>query len=454
MKSFLWLFCLLFLVSGCASKRYTKKASKFEDAGLYKDASEYYYEAVKRKDSNVEAKLGLLKNGQITLDQKVSVFLDYYKQGDFKQAMYKYLDADAYYEKIKAVNVELNFPNEYDAYFEESKNNYLSSKYIEGIEFLNREDFSSALAVFTEIKNVDIEYKDVYEKYIIAKYEPKYRQAIVLLENDKYRQAYYTFDYILNNVNEYKQAQAYKEEAKERGTLGILVTGFSATEKQNLNGSRYITSVIQAKLGELNNPFIKLIDPLTLNASIYKNRKVVDMQAANLAGIHLILSGQLLEYVAIDNKLKKTPQKGYIKEIIKLKDEEGVESESIKYHKAEYMEYEANSNSSLNLNYKVTSTTNSEVIISKNFSQTRTDEIHYAIFSGEDATLVPGNWKYKDRKSAEDVVKDNKKDVRELQGLLDARQKLKSASEMLDDLVKQSAEIIVNKIDNYNPEEK
>ena len=59
MKYFLWFLCVLFMASGCASKRYTKKASKFEEAGLYKDAAKYYYEAVKRKDRNVQAKLNL-----------------------------------------------------------------------------------------------------------------------------------------------------------------------------------------------------------------------------------------------------------------------------------------------------------------------------------------------------------------------------------------------------------
>lgn len=455
MKHFLFVFCLVFLISGCASKRYTKKASKFEDAGLYKDASEYYYEAVKRKDSNVDAKLGLRKNGQITLDNKLSVFLDYYQQGNYKQAMYMYLSADAYYEKIKAVNVELNFPEEYLVYYDESKNSYLGDKYIEGIEFLNREDFSSALAIFTEIKNVDIDYKDVYEKYIISKYEPKYRSAIILLEREHFRQAYYAFDNIIKHTtNGYKQAVAYRDDAKEKGTLAILVTNFRAANKRNLENAKYISSLIEGELDELDNPFLKLIDLSALNSSIITSRGAVNMQAANLAGIHLVLTGQLVDYTAIESKLKKTPKKGYIKEVIKLENKDGVESESITYHKTEYMEYEATSESGLSLNYKVISTANNDILISNSFSRTRSDDIHYAIFSGENDKLVPGNWKYKDTKTVEDVIKDDKKEVRELQNLLGARQVPKSASVMLDELVQQSVRIITNKIDSYNPEKK
>ena len=96
MKNILFDFHVLLLVSGCASKRFTKQAAKFEQAGLYEDAAEYYYEAVKRKDSNVEAKLGLRKNGQITLENKLSAFMTAYNGADYQEAVYKYKDAESY----------------------------------------------------------------------------------------------------------------------------------------------------------------------------------------------------------------------------------------------------------------------------------------------------------------------------------------------------------------------
>lgn len=454
MKHFLWFFCLLFLMSGCASKRYTKKASKFEDAGLYKDASDYYYEAVKRKDSNVEAKLGLRKNGQITLDNKLDNFQEYYNQGNNKQAVYMYLNAEAYYEKIKAVGVELGFPEKYHSYYIESKNNFLGDKYIHGMDLLNREEFSLALSVFTEIKNIDENYKDIKEKYITAKFEPKYREAIDLIDNGHYRQAYYTFDYILKNTNDYKQAQAYKDDALEKGTLAILVTEFTFTRKQNQVGANYITSLIGTKLSELNNPFLKLIDPATLDVAIYKSRGVLDMRAANLAGIHAVLSGEIIEYVSVKGKLLKTSKKGYIKEVIKLKNDAGVESESITYHKTEYMEYQAKNKARLNLNYKLVSTSNKEILVTNSFNRNKTDEVHYAIFEGEKEKLVPGNWKFKDSKSIEDIVKDDKKEVRKLQRLLDARQEIKPSANLRAELINQAISAIVSRVDKYNPENK
>lgn len=452
MKYFLWFILLLFLAAGCASKKYTKKAAKFEEAGLYNDAAEYYYEAVKRKDSNVDAKLGLRKNGQMKLDKTLAGFYDYYKQGDYKQAVYHYLNAESYRDKVNAVGVELTFPEQYKTYYEEAKSDYLSKKYIQGIEMLDREDFSGALAIFTEIKNVDENYKDVQEKYIVARYEPKYREAIDLIETGHYRKAYYTFDYVLKWAGDYKQANVYKEEAREKGTFAILVTDITYTNRQFGTGANYITTKIKEDLGRLDNPFLKLIDPVILDVAIYTPTGKLDMQAANLAGIHAVFSGQLLDYATSESKLKKIPKKGYIKEVIKLKNDAGVETETVTYHKTEYMEYEAKNEARLSLNYNLVSTAGSEVLLSNNFSRNKGDEIHYAIFEGEKDKLVPGNWKYKDSKSPEDIIKDEKKDVRQLQQLLKAKQSITPAANLLGDLINQAVGNISDNIDKYNPE--
>jgi len=152
MKYLVRILCILILTTGCASKRYTRKASKFEDAGLYKDAAACYYEAVKRKDSNVDAKLGLHKTGQMTLDEKLGKFLDYYKQSNYNGAVYSFLDAEVYYEKIKAVGVDLSFHEAYRIYFQEAKSDYLGKRYMEANELLNRDDFSGALIIYSELR--------------------------------------------------------------------------------------------------------------------------------------------------------------------------------------------------------------------------------------------------------------------------------------------------------------
>lgn len=452
MKKILFLLSIIFLVAGCASKRYTKKGEKFEEVGLYEDAANNYYEAVKRKDSNVDAKLGLRKNGQIILDQKLNDFLDSYKQRDFDKAVYEYIDAENYNDKLKKVGVKLSFPDTYKAYYEEAKSDYLAKKYIDGQEKLNREEFSAALSVFTEIKSIDENYKDAKEKFIIAKYEPKYRAANQYLETAYYRKAYYEFDAILSGAGDYKQSNSLKEEAREKGTITILVTEFTSTSRYFSEAAGQITTRTQGSISHLDNPFIQIIDPATLNSSIYNEGKI-DMQVANLAGIDVVLSGILSEYRKKTGKLIETPKRGYLKEVVKVKTESGEEVEKVSYHKTNYSEFQAKNSASINLSYKVASTKNSEVLIGDIYDRTKTDEIHYAVFEGDKKKLVPGYWKYKKGKSEEDEIKDNKKDVRDLKQLLDASRKIDSADQILDKLVTAAIGEITSKIDHYNPED-
>jgi len=452
MKRIIFLLCIVFLVAGCASKRYTKKGKKFEEAGLYEDAANNYYEAVYRKSSNVDAKLGLHKTGQITLDHKLTEFMNSYKQGNYDKAVYEYLDSEKYYKKLKKVGVKLSFPENYKAYYEEAKSDYLGQKYIEGLEKLNREEFSAALSVFSEIKSIDENYKDIKEKYIIAKYEPKYREGIQYLESAYYRKAYYEFERIQNGAGDYKQVFSLKEEAREKATISILIIDFKASSRYTTDAAASITTKLKGAVGNLDNPFIQLIDEASIESSIYNNGEI-DMQVANLSGIDVVLSGRLMVYNKKTGKLIETPQRGYLKEVYKVRNEAGEETEKVTYHKTNYSEFKAKNSASVKLNYKMVSTKNSEVLMSDDLSRQKTDAIHYAMFDGDKKKLIPGYWKYKKGNSDEDVIEDNKSDVRALKRLLDADRKIQSANSLMGQLLTKTVKELSSKVDKYNPED-
>ena len=79
--------------------------------------------------------------------------------------------------------------------------------------------------------------------------------------------------------------------------------------------------------------------------------------------------------------------------------------------------------------------------------------MHYATFSGEKNKLVPGYWKSLDRKSPEDVIKDNSRDVGNLRDLLNNKQEMKSTSELLNEAYNQAVQQIYKKVTSYNPEQ-
>ncbi len=452
MKKTLLLLSIILLVAGCASKRYTKKAAKFEEAGLYEDAAEYYYQAVKKKDSNVDAKLGLRKTGQITLDRKLADFTQAYKQTDYKKAVYNYLEAEKYYNKVKQVKVELDFPEYYKEYYEEAKGDYLNKKYADGVDKLNREDFGAALTVFEEIRMIDAGYKDVKDLYITAKYEPMYRDANQYLDNGMYRKAYYTFETIINGAGNYKQSVALKNEAQEKGTISVLVTDLTYSSYNYRDVSNKITSGINSELSQLNNPFLKTIDPASLDVNIYENGQM-NMKAANLAGIDAVLTGAVTRARANKGRLIKEEKKGYIKEVTKTKNAEGEEIEKVKYYKTTYYEYKQINRASLSMSFKLISTENNSVLVTDVFNKNNADNMHYAEYKGDKNKLIPGYWKYKNRDTKEDVKDDNKNDIRKLQNLLKADKKIKPAQDLLNELIDQSVKNATSVINKYNPEQ-
>jgi tetratricopeptide (TPR) repeat protein len=451
MKNFCLIISVLLLVTGCASKRFAKQASKFEQAGLYEDAAEYYYKAVKKKDSNVEAKLGLRRNGQIGLDNKLANFLTAYNGADYEKAVSEYQNADIYYRKIKQLGVDLNFPDTYRTYYQEAKDDYLNKKYIDGLDKLSRDEFTAARLVFEEIINIDPSYKDAKEKYTIAKAEPKYREANNLLENGLYRKAYYKFAEISNIAKDYKQTTILKEEALEKGTITILVTDFTCVKAIQPETSKLITNKVRAQLQELNNPFIKIMDPSSVSPGIFDKGKI-NLQAANLVGIKAVIYGNIAEIVRTEGKLNKTMRKGYLKEVYKVKDESGNEVEKIKWHKTEYTEFDMENYARLNMSFKMVSTADGEICTSDSYNLSNSDKLHYAKFEGEKKNLVPGYWKNKDTNSPEDVIKNNPGDINALKQLLNAQQTIKTTAVLLDELIDRAINGISNKVDKYNPE--
>lgn len=452
MRNVCLMISILFLLTGCASKRFTKQAARFEQAGLYEDAANYYYEAVKRKDTNVEAKLGLRKNGQLTLEEKLADFMKAYNGANSQDAVYTFKEAESYYSKLKAVGIELNFPDSYHAYYDEAKGDFLNKKYADGLDKLNREDFSGARKVFDEIIKIDPNYKDVKEKNTIARYEPLYREAGQMLENGLYRKAYYKFNEILTGTGGYKQSDVLKEEALKKGTITIFINDFTATKNLTSEVSNAITAKVKSRINTSRNPFVRIIDQ-PANNNIYEKGKI-NLQAANLAGIKAVLSGNINEMIRIDGNLFKTVRRGFRKEVLKEKNEAGQEIEKIIWHKIEYTEFEIENKSKLSLYYKLVSTENGMVLLGDVITINKSDKAHYAKYDGEKKNLVPGYWKYKDQNSPEDVIKNNQGDINDLKNLFSARQTVKTTSALAGELMDEGTERIAQKVENYNPESK
>jgi hypothetical protein len=239
---------------GCASNRLTRKGVKMEQAGIYDHAADYYYQAYLKKNTNIEARLGLQRTGQMVLDRKLSDFNKAYNQGKNEEAVYHYLESEKYYNKIKNTGIDLNFPSYYTDYYNEVKDIYLDDKYIEALNLLQAEKFNQAENILREIVELQPNYKDAAEQLKIAIYEPLYRQSMQDMEIGKYRSAYYGFDNIVSKFGDYKESIDLRAECLEKAIVNITI----APIEIKVNNT-YLASTLESKIiseiKTLGNPF-------------------------------------------------------------------------------------------------------------------------------------------------------------------------------------------------------
>ncbi|MGC9330739.1 MAG: hypothetical protein ACP5DZ_02545 [Bacteroidales bacterium] len=443
----LLIFVLLsVIVLSCAHKRLTKKASDYEQQGMYAEASELYYQSVLKKNDYIDARTGLKRTGQRVVDDKFSKFTEAYHQGNNKEAVYYYLEARDFEAKVNSVGIELSIPPYYEEYYNEVKSNYLDDKYFEGEKCLNNEDFSKAESVYREIVEIDENYKDSREKLNIAIYEPKYRQAVDYMGNGKYRSAYYLFDEIIRNYCDYKESSDLRREALNKATIKIGVEDFSNSSTNQTIDEQLKTRIIQA-INQTDNPFIKVVEYTSNKSRISGSTQSMSIKP------DAVLKGNILSYNYDMGRLQKDNKRGYLKIVTTYKDSEGNTKTKTRYEKVTYEEYRMSRGVHINFDISLVNTKTNEIVFSKNFNLKNIDNIHYAQYDGKGKDLVPGYWKYKNIDSNEDVIKDNHRDISALQSLLSARTKIKTHDALANELIDDITGRIVEQVNNYNPEQ-
>lgn len=453
MKKILLILFVALIAFACASKRYAKKAKELEKAGLYIDAAEMYYKSASANKENVDAMIGLRKNGQLALDKKISVFESDYRNRNVKEAVYSYNTALTYLQKIKAVGVELDIPASSAQYYKEVKEDYLDQRYNEAISAVDREDFSNALSIFEEIKSFDKDYKDVNSQIIIVRYEPLYRKAYEALKSEKYRIAYYDFETILKGASgHYKEADVLKNEAQEKAMITIAVLPFDSpslySAQLNNFGNKLISSI-----KSFNSPFISFKDfnIAKANSSSYIGNGI-DIQAARAAGIKAVLLGKITNYNEYNGRLKSSEKKVYLEKTRSVKDKDGKSKTEKYYTKDIYVEYSKVNSVEFSLEYQLISTETGAIITADTYNKQSKDEVIFAEYKGPIKDLVPGYWKSIKSDSKEDKVYDDYSSKRKLQELFNSRKNINSISKISDDLQNDIASSIAKTIVKYNPE--
>lgn len=445
------------LGTSCASKKYAKKGAKYEAAGMYEMAAESYFKSLQANRDNIDARIGLKKNGQRLLDQKVLAVHNAYDAGDDKKTVYTYLDAKGYQDMVASLGVELAMTERTPELFKDAKAKYVEKIYNEAQLLLEDERFKQSEELLAEVKRLEPSYGNTDEMMKVSKSEPVYRQGKEFLSTGMYRKSYAAFDQILKTQGSYKDSKELRDEALAKGM--ITITFGSIENKTRIDGvNSIVESKVKSAVNGLNNPFIKVIDKQNTNQLIEEQQRGVnqgsDIQVGKILAAKALFTGAVMKFAFDEGKLKKQDKRGYIKEEYIVKDPTTGESKKkYKYNKVTYTEYSQENNVSSSFQYQLTSTETSAIMVSDAMDGNAGDEIHYVVFDGKANQLVPGWWEHIDRDSVKDKINDNNSDVDNLRDLIKARRSIKSIDALKTEVYNGIASRVARKINAYNPEE-
>lgn len=452
-------FLILILIAsqGCASKRLTKQAGKFEDEGLYEIAAENYLRSYNANPGNIDAAAGLRRTGQRTLDSKAAKVNHACFSGNDRETVYQYLNALAYYQKIRKTGIDLSMPEQARFCYEEARPRYLDKSFEEARLLLNEEDFNRAELIFSEINKIDPSYRDLGQFMRISRGEPVYREGVELLNNGYYRRAYNIFTSLIDDHGPYKDTNELMEDALSKGIITIAMTEFTNKSKQR-NAHDIIKTRISSEIRKLNNPFLQVIDDRNIEAFLKEQEKAAligsEMKIGRLMAAKTLLTGSLLELELKEDTLQHTERRAYLKEIIETEDHVTREkSTRTEYHKVTYHEFQGENFASGSFQFQLSSTETGAVLASGVIELKPADRIHYAVFEGKAENLVPGYWEYRNKVSSLDNIQDQRVMVRNLQSLLSARKTIKTPAILRNELMDGIAREVSSAINKYNPEQ-
>lgn len=438
MKFAAWMMAVIgFLALGCnGPKALVKKGFELETAGQIEQAANLYYAAVLKDRTHVDALSSLQRAGQGVLNMRLSDFQSALALNDRAEAVRTYELAQAYFDKLAAVNVRLDFPESHKMAFNQVKSAHMDDLYEAGMEDLASEHFAEALTKFEEVVRLDPTFRDAGLQADIAYCEPRYRAGKVAVAAGKYRTAYRQFDEVIARKTDFKDAATMKQEALDLGLFTIAVIGFqNGSDRPNLE-NKFRTYVMQ-EVANSTDPFLKVVDrenqqmilqeqQLALSGMLDENTAV---EVGGLLGAKALLKGTVVSYEANQTELRRYTRQGFESYQVEKVNSEGKKYYETMYRSVTYMEFEQSRNVSVTFNLTLISLATGETLASEMITRSEDDAIRYANYTGNRSLLYPANMSGSVNKSGK----------AELQSLLGARQELMAESTLLNNAVKASA---------------
>ena len=447
MKNSLYLLAVALLLSTQAcqnSKHYTKIAQKQEAAGLNKEAADNYYSALWKKRTNIDAQIGMKKTGQIVMNEMLSEFSKKNNFGNKKEAVYSYISARDYQDKISNIGVELQIPEFYEADYEKVKKSYLTDLYEQGTKLLEENKFADAEVNFNEIAKLDPNFKDAGELRDIAYLEPIYQKAVSDFDAKHYRASYNSLLKVEERKLGYKESGDLRKKCLLKGKYTIALLPF--TNGTNTQGSETkATAYILNALTQINDPFLQVIDRENLNNILTEQRIQMSgifsesnaLEIGNISGAKALITGTVLNHAVQNGQPRKVTRNGFESYQVKKVNAEGKTIYDTEYKAVQFDEYYNYAESNVSIQFKMTSIETASLIKNDVFTEKKKDEVLYAIYGGNASNLFPANG---------NVVNTTSRDRNTLKDMLNARRNLRDGNDLANDLYIEIAKKIADNV--------
>lgn len=438
---------ILLLLQACVtSKSLSKKATKMDQAGQYVAAADLYYQSIRKNPNNTDALIGMNRAGTKVLNDYLRDFSKSALDENYKEAVYKYLDALDYQKKIRDVNVDLKIAPNYERKFEEAKQEYIKQEYNEGLKQMGIEHFTDAEKSFNEVYKFDKNYKDVAELRNIAYLEPYYRKAEKLKDEKEYREAYNIYNKILSRVGNYKETKAHLNYVLKKGqiTVALASTKDSPFSVYSKNIKQFTLNAIMKE----HDPFIKIVDRDDID-KVLKEQEIAlsglaktegQVEVGELSSARYIVIFDVTTYDVDEQPLRKKSFRGFESFSEKYYDKTAEKYRyRTKYKPVTYYVYSAYRKVSVTTSYKIVSLSTGEVMSTDIVNKSYESIVKYAEYSGKKSALYPNK---------EGSVNTSNSAYRELQNLLKGNRKLASKGELTNEIYKVSGNVISQRILN------
>lgn len=375
----------LFLFSCTGSKKYFKAAEKLEKQGLVNEAASFYMESLERKPNNTKARIKLKEVGQKYVNNLSSKFFREYNSGELDQSIETFDKLKAFTGKSASFNVELNYPQGYNADYENALDKYLNRHYENAYKFVNIENYDGALREINKIKKYNPEFKRTQELEVIAFCEPLYTSMIKDMENKNYISANNKLDKIISKKNDYKDAVDLKELLDGLLTVKLMVIKPKMSDEKEVEDNlmneftKEGTTFTKNFYLINNSPFILKadIDKLSNSGNIDLLQGIKKATGVNYYFIYDITNIQV-------NEPKTRPVQQTAFQQVTEKRNEVLVTECLKIP---YSENKISKSYSYDFKYKLINSENNQILISNSESCIGKDMVEYNEFAGGNINL-------------------------------------------------------------------